>query len=221
MNEDWEQAKTLTEFRDDIKDCPKCPELVISRSQVVLGSGNEHAEIMFVGEAPGLQEDKRGVPFVGPAGQFLDQLLQSIKLERADVYITNTIKCRPPDNRDPHPDEIEHCHPYLEKQIRMIRPRIICTLGNYATKTLLHTTTGITQLHGKLIRKGDLAYVPLFHPAAALHKPPMRNVLIEDFERLSQHLKAEKARWREADARGPEKISVAPVEEKPEQMGLF
>src|SRR4030066_810196 len=108
MNENWEQAKTMAEFLEDISDCPKC-NLCKSRSRVVLGAGNKAAEIIFVGEAPGVQEDKQGIPFVGPAGQFLDQLLKSIELDRADVYITNTVKCRPPDNRDPEADEIAAC----------------------------------------------------------------------------------------------------------------
>jgi uracil-DNA glycosylase len=220
MDENWEQTETLAEFWEAIKDCPKC-KLCESRSRVVLGSGNEHADIVFVGEAPGVQEDRQGIPFVGPAGQFLDQLLRSIDLERADVYITNTVKCRPPDNRDPEPEEIRACNPYLRKQMRMIEPRIICTLGNYSTKTLLETNTGISQLHGKLIRKGELAYVPLFHPAAALHKPPLRNVLIEDFERLREHLEAERARWRQADSQVPESISTQARPEQPEQMGFF
>jgi uracil-DNA glycosylase len=219
MNENWEQAKTLAEFWEDIKDCPKC-SLSKSRSRVVLGAGNEHADIMFVGEAPGLQEDKQGIPFVGPAGQLLDQLLRSIDLNRADVYITNTVKCRPPENRDPEPAEISACNPYLNKQLGMIKPRIICTLGNYATKTLLKTSSGITQLHGKLIQQGDLVYVPLFHPAAALHKPPLRAVLIEDFQRLRQHLDGEKARWRAADSQPPEGLAAAP-EKQAEQMGFF
>jgi uracil-DNA glycosylase family 4 len=220
MDDNWEQAGTLAEFWEAITDCPKC-KLCKSRSQVVLGSGNEHADIMFVGEAPGVQEDRQGIPFVGPAGQFLDQLLRSIDLERADVYITNTVKCRPPDNRDPEPEEIKACNPYLRKQMGMIEPRIICTLGNYATKTLLDTSAGISQLHGKLIRKGSLSYVPLFHPAAALHKPPLRNVLIEDFERLREHLEGEKARWQQADSHVAESIATAPEVEQPEQMGLF
>ncbi|OFW56663.1 MAG: hypothetical protein A2V52_01955 [Actinobacteria bacterium RBG_19FT_COMBO_54_7] len=210
----------MAEFLEDISDCPKC-NLCKSRSRVVLGAGNEHAEIIFVGEAPGVQEDKQGIPFVGPAGQFLDQLLKSIELDRADVYITNTVKCRPPDNRDPEADEIAACNPYLKKQLRMIEPRIICTLGNYATKTILKTSSGISQLHGKLIRQGELAYVPLFHPAAALHKPPLRNVLIEDFERLQQHLDAEKVRWKTILDEPPESLSALEPEGQAEQMGLF
>jgi uracil-DNA glycosylase len=218
MAEEWELASSIAELFEAIRDCKRCP-LGATRTNLVLGIGDEHAEIMFVGEAPGFHEDKQGIPFVGPAGQLLDQLLGSIGLERSQVYIANTLKCRPPENRDPQPEELETCTPFLFKQIELIKPRIICTLGNHATKTLLATSTGITQLHGRLTRKGDLAYVPMFHPAAALHKPPLKNTLIEDFQRLREHLDSEKVRWREAAEAAPE--PAAPPEAEPEQMGLF
>jgi len=209
----------MAELYEAIKDCRLCP-LGETRTNLVLGTGNEEAEIMFVGEAPGYHEDRQGVPFVGPAGQFLDQLLRSIGLRRSQVYIANTLKCRPPENRDPLPEELASCTPFLFKQIEIIRPRIICTLGNHATRTLLKTTAGISQLHGKLIRRGGLAYVPLFHPAAALHKPPLKAVLIEDFQRLREHLEAERARW-SSEAPAEEETALPAVEEQPEQMGLF
>ncbi len=215
---DWREATTLEELYEAIKDCMACP-LGRTRTHLVLGSGDPEAEIMFVGEAPGFHEDRQGIPFVGPAGQFLDQLLRSIGLKRSQVYIANTLKCRPPENRDPLPEELSACTPYLFKQIELIRPRIICTLGNHATRTLLRTGTGISQLHGKLIRKGGLAYVPLFHPAAALHKPPLKAVLVEDFQRLKEHLDAERVRW-EAEEGLPEETLTA-AEDQPEQMGLF
>src|SRR4030042_3199488 len=158
MTEDWREATTITELWEAIKDCHSCP-LGNTRTNVVLGTGDEHAEIMFVGEAPGFHEDKQGIPFVGPAGQFLDQLLSSIELDRGRVYIANTLKCRPPDNRDPLPEELETCTPFLFKQIEIIQPRIICTLGNHATKTLLETSTGIPHRHGKLFLRSGLAYV--------------------------------------------------------------
>ncbi len=216
--EDWREARTLEELYELIKGCRSCP-LAETRTNLVLGSGDDNAEIMFVGEAPGYHEDRQGLPFVGPAGQFLDQLLRSIGLKRSQVYIANTLKCRPPENRDPLPEELAACTPYLFKQIEIIRPRIICTLGNHATKTLLRTSAGISQLHGKLIRKGGLAYVPLFHPAAALHKPPLKAVLIEDFQRLGEHLEAERVRWRNEER----PVEEVPAEEEgqPEQMGLF
>jgi DNA polymerase len=218
MAEDWQQAASIEQLYEAIKDCHRCP-LGDARTNLVLGTGDEHAEIMFVGEAPGFHEDKQGIPFVGPAGQFLDQLLGSIGLQRSQVYIANTLKCRPPENRDPQPQELATCTPFLFKQIELIEPRIICTLGNHATKTLLETSTGITQLRGKLMHKGGLAYVPLFHPAAALHKPPLKSTLIEDFQRLREHLDAERVRWGEEE----EMPTEEPVETKtePEQMGLF
>lgn len=216
---DWRQAHTMAQLYEAIKDCMLCP-LGETRTNLVLGTGNEEAEIMFVGEAPGYHEDRQGIPFVGPAGQFLDQLLRSIGLQRSQVYIANTLKCRPPENRDPLPEELAACTPYLFKQIEIIRPRIICTLGNHATKTLLRTSSGISQLHGRLIHKEGLAYVPLFHPAAALHKPPLKAVLIEDFQRLKEHLEAERTRW-SSQAAGMEEPPAPAVEEEPEQMGLF
>lgn len=217
MTEEWEKVATIAELYEAIRDCRRC-DLGTTRTNLVLGAGDERAEIMFVGEAPGFHEDRQGIPFVGPAGQLLDQLLGSIGLARSQVYIANTLKCRPPENRDPLPQELSTCTPFLFKQIELIGPRIICTLGNHATKTLLATSTGITQLHGKLTRRGNLAYVPLFHPAAALHKPPLKSTLIEDFQRLREHLDAERVRWREEE---PAEDSVATPEEEPEQMGLF
>lgn len=221
MAEEWKEASTIGELYEAIKDCRRCP-LGDTRTNLVLGAGNEHAEIMFVGEAPGFHEDKQGIPFVGPAGQLLDQLLGSIGLERSQVYIANTLKCRPPENRDPQPQELETCTPFLFKQIQLIEPRIICTLGNHATKTLLATNTGITQLHGRLTRRGDLAYVPLFHPAAALHKPPLKSTLVEDFQRLREHLDSERVRWKEkAESAGSGVEADSPPDKEPEQMGLF
>lgn len=216
---DWREARSLEELFEAIKDCMACP-LGRTRTNLVLGSGNPEAEIMFVGEAPGFHEDRQGIPFVGPAGQFLDQLLRSIGLQRSQVYIANTLKCRPPENRDPLPEELSTCTPYLFKQIEIIKPRIICTLGNHATKVLLRTASGISQLHGKLIRKGGLAYVPLFHPAAALHKPPLKAILVEDFQRLKEHLDAERVRWAAGEEPVEEAVPAA-SEEQPEQMGLF
>jgi DNA polymerase len=219
MPGDWRDSTTIAELEEALKDCRLCP-LGETRTNLVLGTGNERAEIMFVGEAPGFHEDRQGIPFVGPAGQFLDQLLHSIGLERGEVYIANTLKCRPPENRDPLPEELETCTPFLYKQIEIIKPRIICTLGNHATKTLLKTTSGISQLHGKMIARENLVYVPLFHPAAALHKPPLRSVLIDDFQRLREHLEAERVRWaeRESEEQAPAPL---PDEPQPEQMGLF
>lgn len=198
----------LQEMFESMKDCDCC-ELSKSRTRVVFGCGNPEAEIFFVGEAPGFHEDKQGEPFVGPAGQLLDQLLNSISLRRKDVYITNTVKCRPPGNRDPQPEEIAACRQYLRFQIEHIKPRLICALGNHATKTLLATSTGITALHGKKFTRDGVVYVPLYHPAAALHKPPLKSDLIADFEKLSAYL-SEIA-----------KTDPPQREQAPEQLGLF
>jgi uracil-DNA glycosylase family 4 len=218
MMEEWRDITTLDQLFESIKDCRRCA-LAQNRTNLVLGVGDERAEIMFVGEAPGFHEDKQGEPFVGPAGKLLDQLLHSIGLDRKQVYIANTLKCRPPENRDPTPEELETCTPFLYKQIELIAPRIICTLGNHATKILLKTSTGITQLHGKLVRKGTLTFVPLFHPAAALHKPPLKSVLIEDFQKLQELLKEERSRWEEEKQASEEPLGEE--EAQPEQMGLF
>jgi len=155
--------------------CTRCPELAATRTQVVFGSGNADAELMFIGEAPGAEEDRQGLPFVGRSGQLLEKLLGEIGLTRKDVFIANTIKCRPPGNRDPKPDEIRNCNPYLVSQVELIRPSVIATLGNFATKLVLQTTEGITRLRGKARRQTfgsrEVDVVPMFHPAAALRDP--------------------------------------------------
>jgi uracil-DNA glycosylase family 4 len=148
--------------------CTRCP-LAATRTQVVYGSGDPDADLMFVGEAPGRDEDLQGVPFVGRSGQLLDRLLaEEIGIGRDQVYIANVVKCRPPDNRDPRPDEIAACRPYLEEQIAVIAPKVVVTLGNFATRLLLDTDQGITRLRGAAYPMGDAQLVPTFHPAAAL-----------------------------------------------------
>ncbi len=183
----WQEARSLEELERFLKGCLRCG-LGRGRTNLVFGTGDPFARVMFVGEGPGFYEDKQGEPFVGQAGQFLDQLLASIGLRREQVYIANCVKCRPPGNRDPLPEELEACTPFLFKQVELIAPRIICTLGNFATRTLLQTTAGITALHGRRFRRGDRVFVPLFHPAAALHKPPLKSILIEDFQLLRGYL---------------------------------
>ena len=148
--------------------CTRC-RLHQSRTQVVFGQGDPHADLMFVGEAPGFHEDRQGVPFVGPSGQLLNRLLEGIGLRREDVYIANTVKSRPPQNRDPQPDEIAACRPWLDAQIRLVDPKVVVTLGNFAAKTLLETTTGITRLRGQAYPFQGRVLLPTFHPAAALH----------------------------------------------------
>jgi uracil-DNA glycosylase family 4 len=169
--------------------CTKC-RLAQGRTQVVFGVGNPDADLMFVGEAPGFHEDQQGFPFVGAAGKLLDKLLAGIGLSRADVYIANVLKCRPPGNRDPMPDEIEACEAHLFRQISLIEPRVIATLGNFATKLLSGKQHGITRVHGQpqqctLGGLGVTLY-PLYHPAAALYTPAMLRTLEEDFARLPE-----------------------------------
>ncbi len=173
----WEQAR----------ECTACP-LHRTRTTVVFGNGNADAELMFVGEAPGANEDRMGLPFVGQAGKLLDKLLGEIGLERKDVFVANTIKCRPPDNRDPHPNEIEACRSYLERQIELIEPTMICTLGNFSTKLLRADTTGISRVHGReevrVIGSRAVRLYPLYHPAAALYTPSTLEALRGDFHRI-------------------------------------
>jgi uracil-DNA glycosylase len=158
----------------------------------VFGSGNADAELMFIGEAPGANEDKQGLPFVGQAGKLLDKLLSEIGLERGDVFIANTLKCRPPGNRDPHPNEIETCQGYLRQQVALIEPTVICTLGNFSTKLLRGDNTGISRVHGhdetRVIGTRAVRLYPLYHPAAALYTPATLETLRADFQRIPELL---------------------------------
>lgn len=158
---------TLDAVRADALVCTRCA-LAQTRGQVVFGAGDPDADLMFVGEGPGAEEDRQGVPFVGRAGQLLTRLVEGIGLTRDAVYIANVVKCRPPGNRDPQPVEIDSCRPYLEAQIASIRPRVVVTLGNFATKLLLDTKTGITKVRGQEFPFGDAVLVPTLHPAAVL-----------------------------------------------------
>jgi uracil-DNA glycosylase family 4 len=173
----------LESLRAHIGDCHRCP-LGDTRTNVVFGVGDPRAELLFVGEAPGRNEDLKGEPFVGAAGRFLDELLGSIGLLRSQVYIANVLKCRPPDNRDPLPEEIATCTPFLARQIELIAPRVVVTLGKFATQYVLETTAGITQLRGRLYRVGGRQVVPVLHPAAALYNGSVRQVMFDDFKRL-------------------------------------
>jgi uracil-DNA glycosylase len=177
----------LTAFEEQVSACTRC-RLAQTRTQVVFGVGNPAADLMFVGEAPGFHEDKQGYPFVGQAGKLLDRLLAGIGLERSQVYIANVIKCRPPGNRDPAPDEIEACESHLFRQIALIEPTVVATLGNFATKLLSGKPTGITRVHGleqeTTLGGNRVTLYPLYHPAAALYTPAMLTVLEQDFARL-------------------------------------
>ncbi len=192
-------ARTASERREQLKEvlarartCTRCPELAATRKTVVFGAGNADADLMFVGEAPGATEDEQGIPFVGRAGKLLDTLLEEIGLQRSEVFIANTLMCRPPGNRDPLPIEIENCQDYLRTKVELIEPTVICTLGNFSTKLLRGDPTGITRLHGQpevltLGRRAVRLY-PIFHPAAALYTPRMLETLREDFARLPELL---------------------------------
>src|SRR4051812_22272663 len=183
-----ERREALKLVYDQARGCTRCPEFVATRTQVVFGAGNADADLMFVGEAPGANEDRMGRPFVGQAGKLLDQLLGEVGLERGDVFITNVLLCRPPGNRDPHPVEIENCQGYLMRELELIEPRVVCTLGNFATKLLRADNAGITRVHGRpevrTIGTRAVRLYPLYHPAAALYTPRMLEVLREDFARI-------------------------------------
>ena len=173
--------------------CAKCPQLAATRTTVVFGAGNADADLMFVGEAPGAHEDKQGLPFVGQAGRLLDTLLEEVGLARADVFVANCLKCRPPGNRDPLPGEVDACQDYLFRQLELIQPRVVCTLGNFATKLLrADPGTGITRLHGReevrQIGPRNVRLYPLYHPAAALYTPSTLEILRTDFARIPELL---------------------------------
>jgi len=180
------QTQKLKQIKEEVIACQKCP-LFKTRTLPVIGAGNHNADIMFIGEAPGSQEDKTGVPFCGAAGKILDELLASIKVARNDVYIANILKDRPPANRNPQNEEIEACTPYLVKQIEIIKPKIICTLGNFATAFILNKyqladkIQGISKIHGQIFTAVDLKIIPLYHPAVAVYNANMIEVLKKDF----------------------------------------
>ena len=183
-----QRRERLVELYNSLRD-HDCP-LRASRTKLVFGAGNANADIMFVGEAPGAQEDRVGLPFVGPAGKLLEGLLGEIGMERKDVFINNCLMCRPPGNRDPLPEEIEECTPFLMKRIELIEPKVICTLGNYATKLLTGSPQGITRVHGEPQRRevaGRMVLLyPLFHPAAALRSTSVLDLLRADIHRLPE-----------------------------------
>ena len=239
----------LERLRREAEACEKCA-LSATRTRVVFGEGDPHSDLMFVGEAPGYHEDQQGRPFVGQAGKLLEQLLAGIGLTREQVYIANVLKSRPPNNRDPKPDEIEACEPYLLRQVELIAPRVVCTLGNFATKLLSGSQTGITRVHGipqrTSIGARRLYLFPIFHPAAALYTPAMLDTLKQDFLRLPEvlglpldaYLRVDRDRSRvsgqsrgpasEPNAAAPAAAPAAPVTGHPpplggpaEQLGLF
>ena len=188
MTSSDERREALKAVFHEARSCTRCPQLAQTRHTVVFGAGNADADLMFVGEAPGRNEDEQGLPFVGQAGQLLNRLLGEIGLQRDDVFVANVLKCRPPGNRDPHPAEVENCQEYLFRQVELIRPTVIATLGNFATKLLRHDMTGITRLHGRpevrTVGTRGVHLLPLFHPAAALYTPSNVEVLQRDFAQI-------------------------------------
>jgi uracil-DNA glycosylase family 4 len=195
----------LTELYEEIALCKQC-EISKYRTKVVPGEGAENAEIMFIGEAPGWHEDQQGRPFVGPAGLYLEQLLASIGLSRQQVYIANVIKCRPPDNRDPLPTEIQNCHKWLERQIELIHPRMIVTLGRYSM-AMFFPGKSIGKIHGTAQKRDNVIYYAMYHPAAALHQQSLRRTIEEDMLKIPSLL---------AEAK-----SITETEPQPQQMSMF
>ena len=195
----------LTELYEEIAHCKQC-EISKYRTKVVPGEGAENAEIMFIGEAPGWHEDQQGRPFVGPAGQFLEQLLASIGLRREQVYITNIIKTRPPDNRDPLPVEIQNCRKWLERQLELIHPRMIVTLGRYSM-AMFFPGKSISKIHGTAQKRDSVIYYAMYHPAAALHQQSLRRSIEEDMLKIPKLL---------AEAK-----SVTETEPQPQQLSMF
>jgi len=182
----------LDELRKEVAGCARCPELVGSRTQTVFGDGTADAEVMFVGEAPGREEDEQGVPFVGPAGRLMDSAMEQSGIPRSKVYIANTLKCRPPENRDPLQEEIDNCSAYLAAQVALIRPKVIVPLGRFGLEQMVKKGMKISEVHGKPIRRKDgIIFFPMYHPAAALHQPKFRQEILTDFKKLAKLLKRE------------------------------
>ena len=188
-------AKSLTDIETELEDCRRCV-LSETRTNLVFGVGNPSAEVMFIGEAPGKQEDLGAEPFIGAAGQYLNSLLALAGLKREDIYIANVLKCRPPENRDPRPEEIEICTPFLREQVRAINPEVLVTLGNFATRFILKTDQGITGLRGQVHITGRFSVLPIFHPAAAIYDRSKEAIMEDDFRllgRLIQKRREERA----------------------------
>jgi uracil-DNA glycosylase len=192
---------TLTEVEDQIRGCTLC-DLCRSRTNAVPGAGNRTADIMFIGEAPGFHEDRQGEPFVGASGNFLNEMLESIELDRSSVYITNVVKCRPPGNRDPLPDEIAACSQYIERQIELIDPKVVVTLGRFSMSRWFPGER-VSRIHGRPRRFGKIMVVPMYHPAAALHQGSLRATIEADMKKLPQivaQIEAEESHEDDPDA---------------------
>jgi uracil-DNA glycosylase len=182
---------SLELIRDDLGDCTRCKLHQLGRRQIVYGVGSPTADLMFIGEAPGHDEDVQGIPFVGRAGQLLTKIIEAIDLRREDVYIANVIKCRPPENRNPEPDEVASCEPFLFRQVQVIRPRVIVALGTFAAQALLRSNEPISRLRGKVFHYGDSRLVPTFHPAYLLRSPERKRDVWEDMKKVRALLRGE------------------------------
>ena len=206
----------LKEVAAEVSICAKC-DLCKSRTKAVPGEGNPHARVMFIGEGPGYHEDKQGRPFVGPAGQFLEELLASINLKRADVFITNVVKCRPPDNRDPLPAEINACNDYLDRQIAAINPQVIVTLGRHSMVKFFGSEK-ISTIHGRARKVDGRMCIAMYHPAAGLHQQNLKDTIRADFKKIPTVI-AEAERLSAEGKMMPD--PPKPKEEPPEQMAMF
>jgi len=196
----------LSELCQEICTCQRCQSLVKNRTKVVPGGGMEHADIMFIGEAPGWHEDQQGIPFVGPAGLFLNELISSIGLGRDQVYITNVVKCRPPENRDPLPVEIQACRNWLDRQIELIRPKMIVTLGRYSM-AMFFPGKSIGKIHGTALKQDNIIYYAMYHPAAALHQQSLRQTIQADMLKIPSLL--------------TQAETVSEADKQPEQISMF
>jgi uracil-DNA glycosylase family 4 len=201
-------VSVLAELYQKIAACRDCEELAKTRTQTVPGEGPENAQLVFIGEAPGFHEDQQGRPFVGQAGQFLEQLLNSIGMKRSDVYICNVIKCRPPGNRDPLPTEIKNCQKWLDQQLKLLSPKMVVTLGRYSLAKFFPGET-ISKIHGKARRQGNVLYFAMYHPAAALHQQSLRQTIEVDMLKIPSLLVQ------------VEEVTEVKEEDKPQQLSLF
>lgn len=207
----------LQEVAVEVSTCSKC-NLCKGRTKAVPGEGNPHARILFIGEGPGFHEDKQGRPFVGPAGQFLDELLSSINLKRSDVFITNVVKCRPPNNRDPLPEEIQACNDYLERQIAAINPTVIVTLGRYSMAKFFGSEK-ISTIHGRARKVDGRLCIAMYHPAAGLHQASLKDVIRADFKKIPQII--EEAQRTQGQAAPASAVKTRPSDEPPQQLSMF
>ena len=209
--------EVLREVAAEVSTCSKC-NLCKGRTKAVPGEGDPHARILFIGEGPGFHEDRQGRPFVGPAGQFLDELLASINLKRSDVFITNVVKCRPPSNRDPLPEEIQACDDYLDRQIAALEPRVVVTLGRYSMAKFFGSEK-ISSIHGRACKKDGYICIAMYHPAAGLHQASLKDVIREDFKKIPMVIAEAERMATETSSKAA--LPARKKEEPPQQLSLF